>query len=189
MRTVSWLLVVIAVVAAAAVCFEVETIAGTCPVLGVLGIALALLAARAGRTGYLVLGLTETIVTAALALTIAVFRLSPGEAAIPAGTTLIVNAIASLAACWRLANKSAYVASKDCSPNHAVIPQFSVRTLLIAMTGCCVLLAIARLIAWRGEMVWFAAYGLGMTAISAFIAVRYAYWRLEARPLVTGMAE
>jgi hypothetical protein len=38
-------------------------------------------------------------------------------------------------------------------------------------------------------MIWFAAHGLCMIAISAFIAVRYAYRRLEARPLVTSPVE
>jgi hypothetical protein len=189
MRTVSWLVAIAAVVAAGAVCFEVETIVGTCPALGVLGITLALLAARGRRTGYLVWGLSEAIVTAALALTIAVFRLSPGEAAAPACIALIVNAIASLAICWRLSNQPAPASSQIYPPGQAVFTQFSVRTLLIATTVCCVLLAVARLIPWRVEMVCFAAYGLAMTAISAFIAVRYAYRRLEARPLITGIAE
>jgi hypothetical protein len=189
MRTVSWLLAIAAVVAAGAVCFEVETIVGTCPVLAVLGIVLALRATRGRRADYLVLGLAEAIVTAALALVIAVCRLSPGEAATLACSVLIVNAIASLATCYWLANRLIDDSAKSSVPGHAGNIQFSMRTLLIATTVCCVLLAIARLISWRGEMIWFAAYGLGMTAVSAVIAIRFAQSRSEARPLVAGVDE
>jgi hypothetical protein len=187
MRTVSWLLATVAAVAAAAACFEVETIAGTCPVLAVLGIILAIGATRGRRADYLVLGLAETIVTAVLALVIAVYTLSPGEASTLACSVLIVNAIASLATCCWLANRSVYDSSKPSTPGHAGGIRFSMRTLLIATTMSCVLLAVARLIAWRGEMIWFAAYGLGMTAVSAVIAVRFAQSRSEARLLVAGV--
>jgi hypothetical protein len=189
MRTVSWLLATVAVVAAAAVCFEVETIAGTCPVLAVLGIVLALRATKRRRADYLVLGLAETMVTAALALVIAVYRLSPGEAAALACSALIINAIASLATCCWLATRPVYDSSASSTPGHTGGIRFSMRTLLIATTLSCALLAVARLIAWRGEMIWFAAYGLGMTAVSAVIAVRFAQSRPEARPLAAGVDE
>ncbi|MBA3482044.1 MAG: hypothetical protein H0T51_09535 [Pirellulales bacterium] len=157
--------------------------------LAVLGIVLALRATKVGRTDYFVLGLTEGIVTAALALTIAVFNLSSRAAVAPACSVLIVNAIASLAMCWWLANRSVHDSPKLSTPAHAVHIQFSIRTLLIATTVCCVLLAVARLLAWRGDMGWFAAYGLGMAAISAVIAIRFSHSRSEARPLVVGVDE
>ncbi len=116
MRTVSWLLAIVAGVAAGAVCFSVESIIGTCPVLAVLGIVLALRATKVGRTDYFVLGLTEAIVTAALALTIAVFNLSSRAAVAPAFSVLIVNAIASLAMCWWLANRSVHDSPKLSTP-------------------------------------------------------------------------
>jgi hypothetical protein len=178
MRKLHGLLAASAVVAAVAALFETESIIVTCPVMAVLGIGLALVAERQRRVALLVHGLIAALATAALALAIAVFHWGPNQAEAPALIILTSTAVASVALlsgmpdCWLTADAA------EATPPSPV--RFSMRTVLLSTTVLCALLAIGRWLEWRGEMAFFAAYGVATIVASATIALRHVARRKAA---------
>jgi hypothetical protein len=122
--------------------FWLETIVGTGPLLTVIGLALALVVRPFGFWMPLLVGLSGPIVCAVGAFTIALFRLSPGEAQRP---ILIILTIYLLVAVPAAAVALSQILQL---PNHPRVGvdaawRYSMKALLGMMTAAAILTALA----------------------------------------------
>lgn len=167
-----------AVVAAALVAWDVESILGTCPVLAAIGLLLALVSMR-GRSWFVMgFALSAPLVTCLIALLIAPFHWGPGAAQFTCTAVLAVYAAATLAAAplaWRQI-RGAPLRGLAARPP----VRFSLKSALVVTTVACVLLGVAELMHWRGDFVLFAGYGLGVLAACAAIAAWFEHRRRTA---------
>jgi hypothetical protein len=150
---------------------DIESIVFTGPIASLLGLALAFFASRLLLRSVLWFGLSSPIMWAVCALLIVTFDLGPGRAQWPISALICicVTLSAPLAA-------AALRAIIQTPPRQSpMVWQYSLKSLLIAMTALCVLLAVVRgliAIAGRGEDVLFAIFFILIVA-AAGLSVWY----------------
>jgi hypothetical protein len=161
----------------------IESILVTGPILAVIGLMFCLLSSQLQSWPTLVFALSGPIVTAIVALMIVLFELGPREAQRPAIAVLAMYLIAmlpiagfSLIKIYRWENAPASTAPPW---------QFSLKTLLIVMTGACLVAASAKLIAdtmYVRELPIFGGYALVVFALCAVVVWRFIAKRKQALP-------
>jgi hypothetical protein len=144
-------------------------------------LALALAAVRNTCLNLLLFGLLGPVATSAVALLIASFAWSPTEAALPVPVLLTLNAGATLIWGALTARQSVRSRRSNASPGKTVV-RFSLRSLLCLVTIACLLLALSRQLPRGAEMLWFAAYGIGVLALALAMGMWFSY-RVKRRVL------
>jgi hypothetical protein len=173
-----------AAVAALAIWMEVESIVVAGPLLATLGLVIAIVAVAIRSTSLLLYGLWHPLMTAAVAWAIGGFRLGPNDIDGVAGMAAIVNAGLVGAWCGRIFGRPEVKQAGLLSLKRPVSLRFSLRSVLVAMTVLCVVLAIAAGLTWRGEWPYFSMYGAIMLALAAVLVARFVW-----RPVATAGVE
>jgi hypothetical protein len=177
MKTVAiciWLAYVLAanaMVVASAI--QIESIIATGPTLTVTGLILAYATRTLRSRNVLYFALSGPLTCAAIALSIAVFELGPESAQRPVTVMLVCYVVlfwpAAIFALKQIVKWSAAVARP---PGWM---QFSLKTLLIAMTAVCLLIVAIRQFADHlrpGEWIFFGGFALGVILACAVIVWR-----------------
>jgi hypothetical protein len=169
---------------------DVETILATGPTLTVAGLLLAYATRPLRSRGVLIVALSGPLMAAFIALNIAMFQLGPHEAQQP--VTLMLACYLFLF--WPAALYSLFLLIRWNTPTspHPRWMQFSLKTLLIAMTAMCVSIVIARQYLGSfgpSEGVFFAVFGFGVVLVCALIFWRHHAVRSAARAHSTPASE
>jgi hypothetical protein len=170
-----WIAYVLAANAAlVASMIDVESIVATGPMLTAPGIVLAYATRPLRSRGVLTVALSGPLVCAVIALSIAVFELGPGEAQGPVTLMLACYLLifwpAAIYSLKRIVQWNAAIASP---PSWK---QFSLKTLLMAMTATCLLIVAVKQTAnylSPGEWMTFATFAFGVIMACAGIAWRH----------------
>jgi hypothetical protein len=154
---------------------DIESIVGTGPALALIGLFLAVVVRRNESWFLLLFALSAPLVTALGALMIAVFHWGPPEAEAPITALLYVYALAMIPA-------SVVAAHQILRGNVVAVPasqkkwQFSLRSLLVTMTGVCVFAALGQYLARMAIPdfpIVFGTFAFVSSALSAVILRRF----------------
>ena len=163
----------LAVVAAVAAYWEVESILGTCSTMTLLGLVLAFFAVRRASLNLLLFGLWCPLVASGIAMLIALQDLNPEEAEGPVFMLLALNL--PITVVWAIA--TAVLLQR-------VIPQppaakrrfrFRVMALLGLMTFVAVLLALLRGFDYERGLWGFWLFGIGVLTVALAFGVWFHY--------------
>jgi hypothetical protein len=153
---------------------QIESILVLGPLLAIIGLMLGLVSLRLESWPALVFALSGPSVTAIVALMIAVFEFGPPEAQTPVVAVLSVYLLFLLPlAGFTLIKIRRW---KSTSADLAAPWQFSLKTLLIGMTGVCLFAASAKLLAdamYLGDHTIFGGYAIVVFALSAAVVWRF----------------
>jgi hypothetical protein len=168
---------------------HIESILVLGPLLAIIGLMLGLLTPRLQSWPALVFASSGPIVTAIVALMIAVFELQPPEAQTPVVAVLFGYLLFMLP----LAGFTLIKIYRCESTTFNLAPswQFSLKTLLIVMTGVCLVAASANLLAdamYLGDRTVFGGYAMVAFALSAAVVWRFIAMR-KPTPLPESNAE
>ena len=170
------LLAALAMLIAAAV--SVESILVTGPLLSIVGLLLGSVTQPLRSWWTLLFALSAPLIAALISLVIAVFNLGPGLAQNPVVALMSIYLLFALPAAvvpFRIIRRWD-VQSSVSRPTW----QFSVKTLLLIMTGVCLLAAIGRLLiaaSMDDEMLVFGGFTLGIIALCALLIGRFVAFR------------
>ena len=168
-----WVQAGTATAAALATLVEVESILGFFPAIAFLGLALALLAHKYTSLNLLLFGLSCPVATGMIALLIASFSWSPGQAAIPVLVILTLNA--GVTCVWGALTARQITRTNSLETSVEKLRfQFGLRGLFGIVTLTCILSALFRQLDGDGEMFLFAVYGISVLVLS--LAVSISFW-------------
>ena len=153
---------------------DVDSILGTCPGMAVLGFVLAFVAVRRASLSFLVFGLWCPLVTSTIALVIASFGWSFGEATTPVFVMLALNS--AITAAWVLLAAVKFQRVTPSAPP-AAKPRirFRVKDLLRTTALLAVLLTLLNYLSYSEESIIFWLFGIGVLTISLAIGVGFFY--------------
>lgn len=159
------ILSLVAIATAVALCVEIESLLGFWPALAVAGFVAFAGVFRRDSWLRVLYALSAPMAVAAGSLLISIFSWGPSEAQRPISIMFVAYAIISvLAYPVVLIQRGAEVGLRH--EKHGAKVRFSMRTLMIAMTVACPLMAIVSALGWVGQSAIFAAGGIVLGGIA-----------------------
>jgi hypothetical protein len=176
---------VAALVALVAAAIEVESIVVTGPILTISGLFNAVMSSSSASWAKLFAGLSAPLVCALIAACIGVFDWNPDEAE---GPIFVIMGLYL----FILLPIAAFAFNRGYDPQAkatAELPrlQFSMKSMLIAMTAFCFAIALWRFLLGvsRGDDIFFDAYALIVVMLCGAVIWRFAVYRRRALKLGT----
>ena len=173
--------VLTAVAMSIAVWVDVESIVFTGPVLSVVGIALAIFTQRLRSWATLLFSLSGPLICALGAFLIAVFHLGPPEAQAPIAGLMTIYLLTAIPAAV-IALREILDWDVDSSRQDRWVWRYSMKSLLVVMTGACVLVAVGQWVAGVPLLdfpIVFGAFACATIALSGAVVWR---WRAKRAP-------
>lgn len=164
-----------------------ESIVFTCPLMGVAGLLVGVVACRLQSRAVLTHGLSAPLICAFGAMLIAVNHWGPDSAQEPIMMMLAGYTILSLPLAAVSLHRVSRLSRRDAVNNERPWWQFSLRSMLVTVTTVCVSIAVARLLfryVPRADSIAFGDYAIAYAALSAYVGWRYrvfAHVQVESR--------
>ena len=154
-------------IALAAATVEIESIVWSGPALAAIGVALAYTARPLHSFAVTAFGLSGPMLAAFGAGLIAAFGWGPNSAKVPITSLIAIYAL--IAVPWAVFSLRRILAWTS-APLPQFVWQFSLKSLIVAMTALCLLLVLLRgAMMLRGEMLGFALFSIAMFGVTSVV--------------------